>query len=172
MRILLHDMNLPVAASAWPPVIQTAIGAVAAIAGGAFTQWFTWQKERRALAAAFAGEIQSVVKAQNFRNLQAMIKQGKVPSAQPSFPVFDANVGKIGMLPVDLAGRVSVFYSDLAGVYLDLRTLYEALIERKIQIENPEEIKTGLLKRLPTLESEANSLVANLRKESKRKWRM
>jgi len=40
-------MNPLLAASSWPPVVQTAIGAVAAIAGGAFAQWFTWQRATR-----------------------------------------------------------------------------------------------------------------------------
>jgi hypothetical protein len=44
-------------ASEWAPVVQTAIGAVVAIAGGGFVQSFTQQQERRSVAAAFAGEL-------------------------------------------------------------------------------------------------------------------
>ena len=99
-----------------------------------------------------------------------IIERGRIPSAKPSFPVFETNVGKVGILPVDLAGRVSVFYSDLAGVYLDIQTLYEALIKREIQIGNAEEIKANLLNRVPALQSEANSLIDNLREESERIW--
>jgi hypothetical protein len=95
-------MNPLLAASSWPPVVQTAIGAVAAIAGGAFAQWFTWQKSRRALAVAF----QCVVKSSNFRLARQTIAQGKVPPAEASFAIFEANVAKIGLLPVDLAGKV------------------------------------------------------------------
>ena len=54
----------PPDASDWGPFIQTVIGAligaVDAIAGGAFGSWFTWQKERQSVAAAFAGEINAV----------------------------------------------------------------------------------------------------------------
>jgi len=47
------------------PVIQVVIGgligAFGAIAGGAFGSWFTWQKERQSIAAAFAGEVQGLI---------------------------------------------------------------------------------------------------------------
>jgi len=55
----LIQMNgvLPIIASSWrAPILQTAIaliGAAGAIAGGAFGSWFTWQKERQSVAAAF-----------------------------------------------------------------------------------------------------------------------
>jgi hypothetical protein len=57
---------VPIIASAWwAPVLQTAIGALigatGAIAGGAFGSWFTWQKERQSVAAAFAGEVQGFI---------------------------------------------------------------------------------------------------------------
>ena len=164
-------MNPLLAASSWPPVIQTLIGAVAAVIGGAFAQWFTWQKERRALAAAFAGEIQCVVEATNFRSARRFIEQGKVLPTKISFPIFETNVAKIGFLPADLAGRVAVFYSDLGGVFLDFETLDAALIKQTIRIANADEIKKGVLQRLDALESAAIPLVAKLRQEAKRRWR-
>jgi hypothetical protein len=85
-------MNPLLAASSWPPVVQTAIGAVAAIAGGAFAQC-SLGRERRALAtAAFAAEIQCVVKSSNFRLARQTIAQGKVPPAEASFAIFEASL--------------------------------------------------------------------------------
>ncbi len=158
-------------ASCWAPVVQTAIGAVAAIAGGAFVQSFARQQERRSVAAAFAGEIQCIVGAINWRSARKTIEQGKVPSAQPSFPIFEANVSKIGVLPVDLAGKVALFYSNLGGVFLDFRTLHDALVVRTIAILNTNEIKEGVLKQLDHLDSQATPLVDGLRKEAARRWR-
>jgi hypothetical protein len=157
--------------SYWSPVVQTAIGAVAAITGGAFAQSFARQQERRSVAAAVAGEIQCIVGAINWRSARKTIEQGKVPSAQPSFPVFEANVSKIGLLPVDLAGKVALFYSNLVGVFLDFRTLHDALIACTITILNANEIKGGVLKQLDDLDSQATPLVVELRKEAARRWR-
>ena len=89
-------MNPVLAASSWPPVVQTAIGAVAAIAGGAIAQWFTWQRATRLSYAAFAAEIQCVVKSSNFRLPRQTIVQGKVPPAEASFAIFEANVESLG----------------------------------------------------------------------------
>jgi len=50
-------------------------------------------RERRALAtAAFAAEIQCVVKSSNFRLARQTIAQGKVPPAEASFAIFEASL--------------------------------------------------------------------------------
>src|SRR6266446_608780 len=119
-----------------------AIGAIIASAlGGAFSSWFARQQERQAIAAAFAGEIQSTVEATNWRHARKAIAQGKaVPVAEHSFPIFEANVAKIGFLPVDLAAKDAVYYSDLGGVFLDFRTLHTTLVKREIYILNADQI--------------------------------
>lgn len=165
----MRDMNPLIAASSWAPVVQTAIGAIAAIGGGAFAQSLAWQKDRRALAAAFAGEIRCVVKARNWRLAPQVIAEGKVPRAEASFPIFEANVAKIGLLPVDLAGKIALFYSDLAGVFLDFKTLHGAVITREIRVDD--EFKDRLVEDLNRLGSEANALIDELGKESARRWR-
>jgi hypothetical protein len=38
-----------------------------------------------------------------------------IPVAEHSFPVFETNVAEIGLLLVDLAAKVAVFYSDSAS---------------------------------------------------------
>jgi hypothetical protein len=98
------------ASSAWPTVIAALIGAAAAIGGSAFSQWFIWQKERQAISAALAAEIQGFIDVTDWRQVRERIPQGyKFAIDEHPFPVFDGNVGKIGFLPADLAGKVAGF---------------------------------------------------------------
>ncbi len=113
------------ASSAWPTVIAALIGAVAAIAGDAFAQWFIWQKERQAVAAALAGEAQSFIEVMDWRKARELILMGhKFAIADHAFSVFEANVGKIGFLPPDLARKVTEFYSYAGGIVQDFQTLH------------------------------------------------
>ena len=163
---------VPIIASAWwAPVLQTAIGALigatGAIAGGAFGSWFTWQKERQSVAAAFAGEVLGFMDAINWRGIREFIARGyKFPIDDHPFPVFEANVGKIGLLPADLAGEVAGFYSHARGIVQDVLT-----INRGEPILNEEEIRASLLKGIDTLETKANALASQLQKEAARTWR-
>jgi hypothetical protein len=162
------------AESSWAPaalsIIGVLIGALAAIGGGAFAQWFTRQMERQALAAALAGEIQCVVDARNWHDARKDIEQGKaIPVDERAFPIFEANLAKIGLLPVDLVGKVSVFYSELGGVFQDFRTLWVALIEGK-SIANVDHIRVRLLNRMDAVEEKAKVLLVELKKEAARSW--
>src|SRR5580704_7891842 len=100
----------------WPPILQTAIGgligAFGAIAGGAFGSWFTWQKERQSVAAALAGEVEAFMAVTEWYQTRQFISRGYRSAIDDHpFPVFEANVGKIGFLPPDLARDVAGFYS-------------------------------------------------------------
>jgi hypothetical protein len=163
------------AVSSWAPavltIIGTVIGAVAAIVGSAFAQWFSRQLERQALAAALAGEIQCIVEATNWHDARREIEQGKaIEVGEIAFPIFEANVSKIGFLPVDLAGKVSVFYSELGGVFQEFRTLWAALIDRKITITHPDHLRARLLQRMDAVEEKAKVLLLELKKEAARSW--
>jgi hypothetical protein len=97
-------------------ILQTAIGgligAFGAIAGGAFGSWFTWQKERQSVAAALAGEVEAFMAVTEWYQTREFISRGyRSPIDDHPFPVFEANVGKIGFLPPDLARDVAGFYS-------------------------------------------------------------
>jgi hypothetical protein len=75
----------------WAPVLQTVIGALigatGAIARGAFGCWFTWQKERQSVAAAFAGKVQGFTDVINWRGIREFILRGyKSPSTIILFP--------------------------------------------------------------------------------------
>jgi hypothetical protein len=87
-----------------------------AIAGGAFGSWFTWQKERQSVAAAFAAEVQGIVDLIESR--LELIRLGyKFSTDNPQFAVLETNVGKIGLLPTDIAAKVVGFYNHVAGIF-------------------------------------------------------
>jgi hypothetical protein len=85
----------------WAPLLQTGIGAIigaaGAITGGAFGSWFTWQKERQSVAAAFAAEVQGVIDLVEYHKIPEAILRGvKFPIEGANFPVFESNISKIG----------------------------------------------------------------------------
>jgi hypothetical protein len=46
----------------WPPILQTAIGGLLAIAGGVLGSWLNWRKERKAVSAAvFEANIDKIL---------------------------------------------------------------------------------------------------------------
>ena len=103
----------------------------------------------------------------NWREIREFIRRGyKFPFDDHPFPVFEANVGKIGLLPADLAGEVAGFYSHARGIVQDFLT-----INKGESILNEQEIRASLLKVIDTLETKANALVSELQKEAARTWR-
>jgi hypothetical protein len=160
--------------SSWAPavlsIVGVLVGALAAIGGGAFAQWFTRQLERQSLAAALAGEIQCIVEATNWKDARRDVEQGKVVAVdERAFPIFDANLAKIGLLPADLAGKVAVFYHELGSVFQDFRTLWGALMEGK-SIRNIDQFRTRLVQRMDSVEAKAKVLLLELKQEAARPW--
>jgi hypothetical protein len=165
-------MDPLIAASDWGPFLQTVIGALigamGAIAGGAFGSWFTWQNERRSVAAAFAGEIHAILGVVGWRRARDAILKGKgFPIEEHPFPVWEANVSKVGFLPADLAAKVAGFYSLAAGIVQDLK-----ILSSHAQIGNPQEFRESLSKSVADAENEAKGLVSELRNEAKKAWRI
>jgi hypothetical protein len=171
----------------WPPILQTAIGgligALGAVFGGAFGSWFSWQKERQSLAAAFAGEIEAVKAIAQFRRYEETIQwcieqtnaNNKVTYLtfsvdEHAFPAFEQNVGKIGHLPPDLARDVTLFYSYAKSLVQDFRT-----IEAKNLYEWPVPLFlhycNEILRLLDTATKLADALLPKLRKEAARDWK-
>jgi hypothetical protein len=83
--MIVFPYVVPLLGSAWwPPILQTAIGAAGAIAGGFFGSWFTWQKERQSVAGAFAAEVQGIVdlietrfRERFAKNIETMLMKGE-----------------------------------------------------------------------------------------------
>lgn len=166
-------MSFVLAASSWDwapailPLVGVFIGAVAAVVGGAFAQWFNRQLERQSLAAALAGEIQCVVESTNWRDAREDIEQDRVvPVDEHAFPIFEANVAKIGLLPVDLAGKVAVFYSELGAIFQDFRTLRNPIFESSAS----RQFETRFLQRMDAAEKKAKVLLIEPKKEAARPW--
>jgi hypothetical protein len=160
-------MILPVATVWWAPILQTAIGAIAAIGGGACVSWITWQKERQSLANALAGEIEMFIGVLNWRNTRELLQKGHTfPIDEGPFPVFEAHVGKIGFLPSNLAGKVTEFYGCARGIVRDFKTLDT----RELNHIQAATFRANLVKGINDLEAKATILVPELRKEAARSW--
>jgi hypothetical protein len=158
------------ASSAWPTVIAALIGAAAAIGGGAFSQWFIWQKERQAVAAALAAEIQGFVDVTDWRQARERIPQGyKFAIDDHPFPVFEGKIGKLGLLPADLASKVAGFYSYARGIVQDFRTLHSEDPARWAPGQD-KEFRERLVEGIDTVKTKAEVLVPELKKEAVRRW--
>jgi hypothetical protein len=141
------------------------IGAFGAIAGGAFGSWFTWQKERQSVAAALAGEVEAFVAVTEWYQTREFVSRGyRTQIDDHPFPVFEANVGKIGFLPPDLARDVAGFYSHAR------RVVEEFLIINKGEpIEGPSRI--AMVENFTFMKAKGQDLVPALQKEAKTTWK-
>jgi hypothetical protein len=162
-------------ASSWVPqfigpIVGAVIGAVGAIVGGgALSSWLAHQKERRALAAALAGEVQGVMDVVARRQAADRLERGESFAIDDHpFLVFEANVGKIGFLPAALASSVAGFYSEARGMAVDFRTLYKGEVRAGFQAD---EFRKRLANNIRALEPKARDLVDELRKEAARRVR-
>ena len=172
------DMITFLASTDWAPffqtVISTAIGALigagGAIAGGAFGSWFTWQKERQSVAAAFAAEVQGIIDLIESRQILELIPRGyKFSIDNPQFAVFETNVGKIGLLPTDIAAKVVGFYNYAAGTFLDFRMVNMAEIP---ELEGAAiGFRERFVKNIETMLLKGKALVPELQKEAKKTWK-
>jgi hypothetical protein len=179
-------MSPIIAASPWAPaalaLVGTAIGAIASIAGGAFSQWFIWQKERQAVAAALAREVRGfvdIVDSSQIRSLlldcidrtkstgQAFIYS--LPIDDHPFPVFEQNVNKIGFLPADLADKAAEFYTYARRMAVDLRSTHD---ENWSKWPAPEAVRfmESIIQRIDFLSESAKVVVPELKKEAARTW--
>lgn len=154
----------------WAPLLQTVVGAVigaiGAIGGGAFASWFAWQKERQAVAAALAGEVQGLIDVFEWVEARELIPKGYVfPIDERPFPVVEANVGKIGSLPADLAGKVTGFYGYARGIVQNF-----AVLRTGEPMRDPVEFRDRFVKGLDTLKDKAEALVPELQKEASMTW--
>ena len=91
----------------------------------------------------------------------------KFPIDEHPFPIFDANVGKIGFLPAPLAGDVAGFYSFAKGIVQDILVIYKGEFTGRV----PEMVfRRNLVKTLDKVEAKGVALIAELQKEAKRTW--
>jgi hypothetical protein len=144
----------------WPPIVQTALGGFLAIAGGVLGSWLNWRKERKAVSAAFAGELEGLIDVINWRETSKLIRLGFVLTIdERPFPVFEANIDKIGVLPAPLAGEVSVFYSRARGIFQDFLTL-----NKGEPIFNQVEFRERLANDIDEIKPRASALISKLRR--------
>jgi hypothetical protein len=168
----MNGMGAIIASSWWPPMLQTAlgglIGAAGAIAGGAFGSWFTWQKERQSVAAAFAGEVQATIDVIDWRQILELIPRGyKFPVDDHPFPVFEANIRNIGLLPADLSAKVATYYGHAREIVQDFRTVYKDEVAPGTETK----FRERLVQNIETMLAIGKALIPELQKEAKRTWR-
>jgi hypothetical protein len=110
------------------------LGGVLAIVGTSLVKWLEYSFERRSLRAAIKAEINGLIDMITRRGhgdmFRAAIQSWRaeeefdlyVFTLDANFtPVYDANIGKVGMLGADVAGDVVKFYDIMIGVKAELR---------------------------------------------------
>jgi hypothetical protein len=172
--------------SPWVPgafiLAGAAIGATASIVGGAFSQWFTWQKERQSLAAALASEVQGFMSIVGSKQIRSRIQECidrtnetgkafcyKFPIDDHPFPVFEQNVSKIGFLPIDLAEKVAEFYTYARGTVQDFRG---TLVQDWSKWPAAEAVRfmEGFIQGIDAIAESAKIVVPELKREVARTW--
>ncbi len=126
----------------WFPLICVVVGSVmggtGAFLGNYFSKLRELKTERKSLAFAFLGEISAirtiVEKRQYIEFLHKLIEHIKttgenripiIPVQLNYFNVFNANVGKIGLLEAPLSQMIVTFYSQANSILEDLREMRE-----------------------------------------------
>jgi hypothetical protein len=146
----------------WESFLSTVVGGLLAIAGGAFASWLSWKRERKSVAAAFAAEVQGILDIYDWRHTIERIPQGWKFSVEPNFPVFESHVGKIGLLPTDLAAKVTVFYNYAAGVFMDFKAIYKDEVPQ----ETLPRFRERFVNKIETMLMKRQALVPKLQKEA------
>ena len=115
-------------------IVSVVIGGVLAAASGIVTTWFQYRHERKALVQAFAGEIgaiTAIIRRRNYlgqlEGLLDCLKRGRpvVPkkmAAQSYFRIYEANAGRIGLMPRGQADDIARFYTFAISLIEDVTT--------------------------------------------------
>ena len=115
-------------------ILSVFLGGVLAIAGTSLVKWMEYSFERRSLRAALKAEIGGLIDMFARRGHDDMFRAA-ISSwrAEEDFdlyvftldehltPVYDATIGKVGLLGADVAGDVVKFYDMTIGVRAELR---------------------------------------------------
>lgn len=165
------------------------VAAIIAVVGQVVLRRLDNAQRRRSLAAAFRGEIMTWVQMVDVKETEAFIKDaireidetGKLtlPSADDAeetpehiwrrFPTFMANIGEVGLLGPALAGRVTMFYTNM------VRSRVQGVaIHKMAAAGNMDQLKDSLNRYLELqvfLSDLGGGLVADLQRAA-RKWRL
>ena len=117
----------------------------------------------------WAGEVQGLINIIKWRDTCKGLLEGRKPPIEDHpFLVFEANDGKIGLLPVKLAGMVAEFYSNAPGIVQDFRTIHKDEFPDGI---SKIEFRQTLVKNLKAMTPVAEALVSELREEAGKTWK-
>jgi hypothetical protein len=148
-------------------VLSVFLGGLLAITGSSVVKWLEYAVERRSLRGAFKAEIAgmlAMVERRGHGQLFAEVAQAwRTGDAEAEIflfgieedfnPVYNANVGRVGLLGRDVAGDVVQFYDMILGTRADLR----AIINGQTRSWSPQR-RAELMERNLEIFSEAQSL--------------
>jgi hypothetical protein len=131
----------------WPTIVGGAIGIAGSILAPTYLEYSRRKAERLSLAGAFVGEISALIeickRRQYIENIRALINEAKTKQAEPNknvwfhfsvrrnpFPVYDANVTRLGILSDPLPGQIARFYTQSSSILEDIADMREGKFQR------------------------------------------
>ncbi len=151
-------------------LLSVFIGGLLAFAGSSFVKWMEFTNERRSLRAAIKAEITGLTDMFTRRGHGDMFRSAIMSwRAEEDFdlyiftidenftPVYNATIGKIGLLGADVAGDVVKFYDTMIAVKAELRAHINGQTHRMTHHQ-----RADRLERLLEMWEEANELTTSL----------
>ena len=155
-------------------LVSVFLGGVLAFAGASFVKWMEFTYERRSLRAAIKAEIGGLVEMFTRRGHGEMFRSAIMSwRAEEDFdlyiftldenftPVYDANIGKIGLLGADVAGDVVKFYDNMIAVKAELRAHINGQTRRMAHQDRADRLEK-MLENWAEAIALANSLIERL----------
>jgi hypothetical protein len=130
-----------------PIIVGGAIGIAGSIIAPTWLEYSRRKHERESLTGAFVGEISAVIeickRRQYIENIRALVTEAKARQAEPNksvwfhfsirrnpFPVYDANVTRLGLLKDPLPRQIARFYTQSSSILEDIADMREGKIQR------------------------------------------
>jgi hypothetical protein len=130
-----------------PIIIGGVIGIAGSIIAPVWLECYRRKQEQKNLTGAFIGEISALVeickRRQYIENIRAVITEAKAKQTEPNksiwfhfsvrrnpFPVYDANVARLGLLNDPLPQKIALFYTQSSSILEDIADMREGKIQR------------------------------------------
>jgi len=130
-----------------PIIVGGAIGIAGSIIAPTWLEYSRRKHEQESLTGAFVGEISAVLeickRRQYIESIRALITEAKAQQAEPNksvwfhfsvrrnpFPVYDANVSRLGLLNDPLPRQIARFYTQSSSILEDIADMREGKIQR------------------------------------------
>jgi hypothetical protein len=135
----------------WIPLLSTIVGGAIAFAGSIIAPTYLEKSrrkdEQKNLTGAFIGEISALLeickRRQYIEHIRAVIAEAKSKQVEPNknvwfhfsvrrnpFPVYDANVTRLGLLTDPLPRQIARFYTQSSSILEDIADMREGKFQR------------------------------------------